>query len=173
MSKRLIGFMQRRGVLRSSDWCAGFVLACTVLAAPSFAQNLITNGGFENGFIGWTVAWPPPIGTFLGVGGSVVHSGSFSAYFGATGSADDSIMQSVPTVPNQPYQVQFWLDHSDTDSQNDFSASWNGSPLLSLQNASSFGWTEYTYTAMAVSGTSSLQFSGATLRLFSTWMISA
>ncbi len=89
-----------------------------------------------------------------------MHSGSFSAYFGATGSADDSIMQSVPTVPNQPYQVQFWLDHSDTDSQNDFSASWNGSPLLSLQNASSFGWTEYTYTAMAVSGTSSLQFSG-------------
>jgi hypothetical protein len=67
---------------------------------------LVVNGGFERGsFTGWT-QFPGSSGSYFGVGSSSVHSGSHATYFGATGSANDSIAQPLPTAAGQSYTIR-------------------------------------------------------------------
>jgi hypothetical protein len=81
-------------------------------ATPSLcdgvAGNLIQNCGFESGsFSSWNTG-PAPSGSLFGVGGTG-HTGSFDAYFGATGASPDAIFQTVQTTPGHLYDLQFYF----------------------------------------------------------------
>ena len=122
----------------------------------SARANLITNGGFETGdFSGWTV-----FGTDNDVVGvqpfTSPHSGNFQAIFGF---ADNSISQNVTTMPGSSYVITFWLaadvSHGGLPS---VSVNWGGSTIFSDSLASSFGYTEYTFTVNALSPATQLEF---------------
>jgi hypothetical protein len=71
--------------------------------------NLVVNCGFETAdFTGWTIT-PANPGSLFGVNGNP-HTGDNAAFFGAiTPPFADSISQSIPTIPEQTYNVAFWL----------------------------------------------------------------
>ena len=144
----------------SATFVAALLFVTSLL--PLVAQaNLVVNGGFETGDLtGWTVI-PAATGSDYGVTSYAPHSGSYSLELGAVGSLDDTVLQSaLPTVAGQSYLVDFWLYHPYANSQNDFTASWNGTSLLSLVNTPINSWTEYTYTTTATGPTSTIQFAG-------------
>ena len=110
---------------------AGIILTFCIVVTASFASELVVNGGFETGnFTGWTTL-PALSGSDFYVTSFYPHSDTYNALFAAGGQYDDSIMQSLPTVPGQSYKIEFWLAHPYSDSSNDFTASWDGSPILS------------------------------------------
>ncbi len=131
-------------------------LAVCVASAPAtFAQNLITNGGFETGdFTGWTTGGnfedtEVVSGAFYDY--TAAQSGSFYAVMGPVGS-DGTISQTLADVAGAQYTVSFWFA-SVGDNPSDFSASWDGTQLLSLTNPNTgAAWSQYTYT---VTGTGS------------------
>ncbi len=131
-------------------------LAVCVASAPAtFAQNLITNGGFETGdFTGWTTGGnfedtEVVSGAFYDY--TAAQSGSFYAVMGPVGS-DGTISQTLADVAGAQYTVSFWFA-SVGDNPSDFSASWDGTQLLSLTNPNTgAAWSQYTYQ---VTGTGS------------------
>jgi PEP-CTERM motif len=130
------------------------------------AGNLIVNPGFETGdFTGWTVVHNSNgvlgIKVYSGTLGGlpVAHTGTYAAIFGNYYEHPDSIYQDVPTLSGQSYQIEFWLENTGGP-QNSFDVSWGGISLLSLQNSSVFGYTEYTFTESASASATTLEFSG-------------
>src|SRR5208337_852481 len=100
--------------------------------------DLVLNGGFETGdSTGWTLIKATSGSDFrisTGVGSIGPQSGSYFAAFGAQGSSDDTIAQTLSTAPHQSYTFSFWLAQSSAAGitiPNDFTAYWNGSPVLS------------------------------------------
>lgn len=83
-----------------------------------------------------------------------------SANFGAVGSSDDVLSQTLTTVPGRTYTISFELAHDSTNSENDFSAWWGTTNLLNLVNTSAFGYTLETFTATATGTFTVLQFDG-------------
>ncbi|MGA2797106.1 MAG: PEP-CTERM sorting domain-containing protein [Thermoguttaceae bacterium] len=138
---------------------AGIVLACCILATPSFAE-LVANGGFESGnFTGWTTL-PASSGSDFYVGSNYPHSDLHEVNFGAGLQYDDSIMQTLPTVEGQSYKIDFWLAHPNYDTYANFTASWDGNTILSLVNSDIFYYTKYSFTLPATTTSTTLQFSG-------------
>jgi hypothetical protein len=132
------------------------VLAILQATTSIAGANAILNGGFESGDFGdWTTV-APAYPVF--VSGNP-HSGHYAAWFGSIG-ADDAIEQTLETDPGVTYSVDFWLAHGKTDQANDFSALWNGTPLLDLVNASRFGYTHYSFLETAISDLTTLLFEG-------------
>ena len=89
------------------------VLLVSFVVAPCGAAELVQNGGFETGnFNVWTVT-PASSGSLLAVNGSLryPHTGTYAASFGAVGTQDDSISQTLATVAGQSYTFSFWLAH--------------------------------------------------------------
>jgi hypothetical protein len=148
----------------------------TVAARSAMAASIVLNGGFETGTLaGWT-ATPSSSTSLFGVNSDSSNYGAYSAFFGGvnTGGGDeDTISQSFATIPGQSYVVDFWLafemtsfppcDPFSTCIENDFSAFWNGAPLLSILSASEFPFTKYTFLLSATGGTSTISFAGAAL----------
>jgi hypothetical protein len=142
------------------------VAFCLCLAAPTttFAQNLLTNGSFQNGdFSGWTTG-----GNFID---TFVESGAFSYYSGdqdgdgfyaALGpvGADGSLSQTFSDHAGQQYNISFWFA-SNGDNPSDFSVLWDGAPLLSLTNPNTgVNWLLFSLQAMGT-GTDTLTFNFA------------
>lgn len=146
--------------------CSAAILVATSLPTVADAENLVVNGGFEEiqpfpqPFVDWTVIegftqylFPVP----------VPHSGESAAGFAATHHADDTLLQSIPTAPGSLYQFDFWLTNPDYGEppDNDFTALWNGIPVLTLVNTPYFSYTHYTYTVVATDSQTELRFVGA------------
>ncbi|MGA2724392.1 MAG: PEP-CTERM sorting domain-containing protein [Bryobacteraceae bacterium] len=138
------------------------------VAVPSFADvcgsvagNLVMNCGFETGGSDdWTVTLAP-LGSFIYVLPADPHSGTYALWFGDTDNEDDSLSQNVATTPGATYDLQFWLRHDLTDSDNQFSASWNGVTEYYLFNAASFAYTLVNIPGLVATGTSTpLTFAG-------------
>jgi hypothetical protein len=137
------------------------------LTGPASA-NLVTNGNFDadsppaqTAPFGWTLTRAPSGSDFF-IGGN--DFGGFSppnsANFGATGAFDDTLSQVLSTIAGQTYTISFELAHDSTNTENDFSASFGADQILSLTNTASFGFTLFTATAVASSGSTTLSFSG-------------
>jgi PEP-CTERM motif len=136
------------------------VVALLVSAPQTFAQNLVTNGSFESGDLsGWG-------GDQLGVGVetgafyqySGAQDGQFYAIFGAVGS-DGSISQTIADTAGAQYTFSFWFN-AVGDNPSDFSASWDGTQLLSLTNPTTGGvWTQFTFQVTGT-GSDTITFAG-------------
>ena len=138
------------------------LLLLTAVAALSVAYparaNLITNGGFEDGFFGWSHS-----GT-VGLSGNA-HSGNQAASFGVP---SGSVAQNV-TTPGTSYVVDFWLATSifgpsifgPTGGINptvSVNVVWGGTSIFSQSFASSSPYTEHTFTVTASSAMTALEF---------------
>jgi hypothetical protein len=142
--------------------CFGVGAAALVMvlaSAPAARANLVVNGGFEAGsFAGWATV-PEPEDALFFVSGNP-HAGHYAAWFGQVGPIDETIAQTFATDPGATYDVDFWLAHSVSDFHNDFSVLWNGSPVISMVNASAFGFTHYSFAATALGSSTTLMFAG-------------
>lgn len=94
---------------------SGALLVAAV--APAFAQNVLTNPGFEAGFTGWTVfgncfiegANPPAVVPFAG-NNVAKFFGTFSGGFGVSG-----FFQSYPALPGQLWSLSSKSRHFSGD----------------------------------------------------------
>jgi hypothetical protein len=130
-------------------------------APKAFATNLLTNGGFETGdFTGWTTGGnfedtEVVTGAFYVYTGA--QEGSFYAVMGPVGS-DGTLSQTFADTAGAHYTFSFWLN-AVGDDPSDFSASWNGTQLLSLTDPNTGGtWTQYSYSTTGT-GTDTISFS--------------
>lgn len=144
-----------------TTWVTTAVLTILLAMARATSASPILNGGFETGdFFDW-VAIPDPEDSLFYVSGNP-RSGSYAAWFGAIGEVDETIAQTFPTVPGESYEISFWLAHGTSFAANDFNAYWNASalsiPMLSLVNAASFGYTQYTFIETALEPFTTLKF---------------
>lgn len=149
--------------MRTVSVVASLVVVLAILSFANVARaNLVSNGGFEAGdFTDWTVI-EGGAGNFIVVADYFSpHSGDYHAIFAASQGQDDSIEQTLTTVPGQSYAVTFWLRGGDTlQFDNHFSASFGGTELLSLSDAAFFGYTEFTFNVTAAGASTPLTFSG-------------
>lgn len=138
------------------------VTACIALMAPNtFAQNLLTNGSFETGdFTGWTTGGnfedtEVVSGAFYDYTGA--EDGNFYAVLGPVGS-DGTLSQSFSDHAGAQYTFSFWFA-SVGDSPSDFSADWDGTPVLSLTTPNTgANWSLYTFTETGT-GSDNISFS--------------
>ncbi|MFL6531442.1 MAG: VPDSG-CTERM sorting domain-containing protein [Chthoniobacterales bacterium] len=139
-----------------------FVLPLLLLAfAPlGLAANLITNGGFETGDLtGWTFT-PAAGGSSLTLGNFSEGSGNFNAKFGATGTTDDVLSQTIATIPGQFYQLSlFFFVSQGMPANNHYSIVFAGVTLLFATDANAGGGSPSFIPIMATSNFSTFSFS--------------
>src|SRR5215472_4062727 len=129
---------------------AAAALSCVT---PAFA-DFVSNGGFETGdFTDWTqfgnTGFTGVQGDFAGV---PPHSGNFQAFFGSVDSTG-GIFQDLTTVAGQTYNLTFWL-YNFGGAPSSFSMSWNGAVISSMVNPPAFGYTEFSFSGLLATGTS-------------------
>jgi len=137
---------------------AALVAVLLVGAPTAFATNLLTNGSFETGDLtGWT-----EIG-----GGVVLANGPFSYYSGAQDGTwylgmgpvggDATLSQTFSDVAGQHYTFSFWFA-SVGDNPSDFSASWDGTSVLSLTNPNTgANWSQFSFDVVGT-GSDTISF---------------
>jgi hypothetical protein len=147
------------------------ILALVCCAAPSFADtasicdgvagNLVLNCGFETGdFSNWTVLNDTGNNTSVQgpsftLGGGV-NSGDFFAALGDVSAQPTTLEQTFADVDGSTLTFSFYLATS--GASNDFTASFDGDPLLSVPDAPRAGYTEYSYTVTGT-GSDTISFS--------------
>ncbi len=95
--------------------------------------------------------------------GGLQHSGFNAAEMYAFGPTTDELDQTLATVAGQTYTLQFWVSHATAvpSLSDSFTASWNGTQVMSLTGAAAegnFGYTEFTETVVATSSSTVLDF---------------
>jgi len=125
------------------------LVAFTISAPATFAQNLLTNGSFETGdFTGWTTGGnfefsqvvSGPYYVYTGA-----EDGNYYATFGPV-SSPGTLSQSFSDQAGAQYTFSFWLA-ANGDSPSSFSASWDGTQLVSLTDPNTGAqWQQYTFT---------------------------
>jgi hypothetical protein len=136
-------------------------LAVTVLFAQTAFADLVTNGGFEDGFNGWTLDQPAWTQIDDGTWAPYIlpHTGKYYADFGsADADTPNIITQSLATTIGQSYKVSFWLAN-DGGTPANFYADFDGSHLTTLENPPAFlDWVQYSYTVTPSTSSSALTF---------------
>jgi hypothetical protein len=163
MKKQSI-YQIRARLFRDVFLAIGVLLIAT--ARPSFA-NLIVNGDFETGdFTGWTVTHAPS-GSNIFVDHGPGPDTTFGAFFGATGSAFDSISQTFATTPGAFYTLSFFYQVTNLGTpipaNNGFDVLWNGVSVgggLFPQFDVNPGFGTFTFHLQATSALTTLQFDG-------------
>lgn len=152
--------------LRNS-WSLALGLATVALLASAPLRAGVINGGFETGdFTGWTQFGDT---SFSGVDTFAPNSGTYAAFFGPLRTG--GISQTLATAAGTVYNIEFWLqseaDVNGNSSPNSFSVNWDGGAAeLTLVNSGPFGYTLYSFNAVATSATTDLSFSFTNLPAF-------
>lgn len=133
----------KKAILGTSIVCAALI-ATTSCASTTAAQNIVTNGGFENGATGFTVT-----GESTGITPGVGVGGSGGAFFGAVGSTE-TISQNLATFAGSIYTLSYALESPGT-TPSSFAVAVNGTTLSSFNNPPAFGYTTFTNTFTASS----------------------
>jgi len=135
-------------------------LAHAALAAAggaSVGPQPFHNGGFERGsFAGWTLGAAFTLVMSQDYDGFAPHGGSHYALLGTRG-ADGTLSQQFSDVAGQNLRIGFWLA-SDGALPNDFSASFNGAPLVVLSSVPRGAWVFY-HAYVIATGLDRLTFS--------------
>jgi hypothetical protein len=138
--------------MKITNKIAGLAAALSLMCGTAIAgPNLVTNGGFEDGFEGWV--------TTMGVGayGAVfAHSGQYSAGTGCVGATCVSTAgsgayfgQTLATTAGSQYEMSFWIaENGGPNSQ--VSVFWNGQMVASALNPNNYSYQN---------GTGPVQFS--------------
>lgn len=166
----------------------GAIAALTV-AGPSFAANLIANGGFENGFDNWSVttagggsapvviaygqAGQYPVGAYGEAISAPTNGGTSAAYFSSDTASPHSLSQIVDVAANTLYTLSFDYYVPLNGYNNPFDASLSflvngvaaGSTLVAGSPGSLSPQTWYTFSTTFTSGAAgatplAFQFSG-------------
>ena len=141
-----------------------------LLGLPLQAANILTNPGFEGGYMGAAPAvtpngWTLTSGTgacgYFAVSPGNGVGGTYAAQFGDDCFADfDQISQTVTTVVGQSYMFSFWLNASQvTGTQGEFLAYLNGNPTLDLVGPNA-GYQYYETDFVAVGTSTTIAFAG-------------
>ena len=133
---------------------------------PVRADNIVANGGFETADLSnWTVSGahssPGDEGIYYGVDGTDAHTGRFGAYFGPVGGVLN-LTQTLSTVPGTLYSVSFWLAQAPatvTPYINSFTVLFGGTTLFSQTPVPAEAYTQYSFTQLASSASTTLAFS--------------
>ena len=128
-------------------------LAFAALSSNACA-GLVTNGGFENGLTGWTLAADPQ-NTFVTSGFS--HSGNSALWMGEVGGLG-TLSQTLSTVVGRTYNLTFWFA-GDGDTPSEFQALIGSTVLLDKVNPSfDADYVPYSYNFFATSPSTLLSF---------------
>jgi len=142
-------------------------LLCSALAAPAYAAELVTNGGFEDtstNFAGWNFVPSNTLSLFSNPANpAVVHGGVYAAYFIAPTGSYDWLSQNLKTVAGQTYDYSFWLSAATTDetAPSEFYVQFGSQTMLDLQHTGTFGYTEFSGSFVAASNVTEIYFEGA------------
>jgi hypothetical protein len=156
-----------RRILPAIIFAFGFCYVIPVRAdlCGSDTSNLVQNCGFEVGsFAGWNLSGvdsgPAYDGIAHGVDQADAYSGNYGAYLGGFGGILN-LSQIFATTPGTGYTVSYWLAQSPATPapyQSSFSASFGGSVLTSISQASDFPFTRYSFNVVATSSATNLLF---------------
>jgi hypothetical protein len=146
---------------RALRWTGTTVVAMGFIAGlsgPAHADpNLVTNGGFETGdFTGWLETNNFSFSDVLCGGPGFAPEGSCAGVFGPVG-ADGTLSQVISTHAGGRYVISFDFA-ADGGSPADFSASFNGAPLLSLTDPPTSDFQVFNFVAFGTGPTATLAF---------------
>jgi MYXO-CTERM domain-containing protein len=131
-------------------------LAAALARSAHAGGNFVANGGFEQGFTGWTVTHASS-GSFIAIFTGVGHSGTNFVQFLAFGTDFDRISQPLPTSAGGQYLLDFWL----RSFQDTFEVGWNGATIFQHgADANPNPWTEFQIPIAATGGPTTLEFRG-------------
>ena len=150
---------------------AALAVFCGV--AHATAANLVVNGSFEQGTLGFGsfAGWQTQIGdanTFVDSSGQTgllygqASDGLWSAYFGSTrADGGASISQTLATAAGQAYLLTFDLanDNGGAVAGNSFAVAVGSNPALSFTNLPNQNYLHEQYSFTASSNATSLSFS--------------
>lgn len=148
----------------------GWLLAAALLASgPVAAQNLLTNGSFEQ------PAYPSGVTTTGTMTGWTSSSGQFEVWNGFQGPGADggqyleldvsgctTVSQTIPTTTLDDYTVSLAFAPRNGYSDNSIEVRWNGAVIGTASadgsaNAGNVVWTYHSYPATGATGTSTLE----------------
>jgi hypothetical protein len=94
-------------------WLKVHSVIATLLLAPAAAaeDNLLDNGGFEKGAVGWHDLWTRTPGGNFTIDATTAHTGQRAARIEHTGSQDWSFHStlSLPVQPGQIFELDGWI----------------------------------------------------------------
>jgi hypothetical protein len=129
-------------------------LAVCAACGGRASADLVVNGGFETGnFMGWTVVDPTG---FTTVDGNA-HTGNFAASLGPVGTPIGTLSQTLATTAGTSYDLSYWLE-SDGGTPNEFRVRVGSTTLTDQTNLGAFGYTQFTFTFVATSAATVLEF---------------
>ncbi|HWQ37442.1 MAG TPA: putative Ig domain-containing protein [Burkholderiales bacterium] len=148
----VLGLAQSAGTIREDGSAPAYV---------PVGDSLLVNGGFETGdFSGWSLTLAYPYYPHSTVVARIApQSGTFSVASGQVGTTD-VLSQSVSSLPDQTYFLEFWLASLTPVALPgaSFSVHWNGTVVTSLVDVVLSQYTRFQYTVSGAAGGSSLSF---------------
>jgi len=165
MQKLLICLTFGLFVGASSGFASGFPPKGLAPDPPSIctaiAGNLVLNCGFEiGGYTDWTLTSAASGSDFLAINNAAeANSGTGSVAFGAFGSEDDALSQTITDAVGT-VALQFYLGHLGSDTANDFNVYWDNTLVYSIANEASFPYTAVNIADLVSTGSDTLEFAG-------------